>query len=102
MLTQKFLIFGRPLPWIFFKSPTKEHEDFDKAGRLLRVAMKIHNACIDGRLEEEEPHPSDFFGGYDHPRARAEGQHRGQAQTDPAMASGWAHPDGGNFSSWTE
>jgi len=43
MLTQKFLIFGRPLPWAFFKSPTKEHEDFDKPARLLRVAMKIHN-----------------------------------------------------------
>ena len=102
MLTQKFLILARPLPWVFFKSPTKDEEDFEKVGRLLRVAMKIHNACIDARLDEEAPHPSDFFGGYDTERARAEGQHRGQAQTGPTMASGWAHPaDGRPMTTWS-
>ena len=102
MLTRKFLIFGRPLPWVFFKSPTKAEEDFEKPGRLLRVAMKLHNACIDERLDEEAPHPSDFYGGYDTEHARANGQYRGQAETEPTMASGWAHPAGGTVPSWSD
>jgi len=55
MLTQKFLIFGRPLPWAFFKSNSTNGTqtfDFEKASLLMRVAMKLHNACIDDRIEE--------------------------------------------------
>ena len=94
MLTQKFLIFGRPLPWLFFKSPSSGTEDFKKPVLLLRVAMKIHNACVDVQMEEAPPHPSDFYGGYDTPKARAEGAHRGQAQHAPRSTSGRTHPDG--------
>ena len=56
MLTQKFLIFARPLPWMFFQSLASSSEDFTKPVRLLRVAMKIHNACVDVHMEEEGPH----------------------------------------------
>ena len=94
MLTQKFLIFGRPLPWLFFKSPSSGTEDFKKPILLLRVAMKIHNACVDVQMEEAPPHPSDFYGGYDTPNARAQGAHRGQAQQDPRSTSGRTHLDG--------
>ena len=69
-------------------------KDFTKPSLLLRVAMKIHNACVDVHMQEEAPHPSDFYGGYDTPRARAEGAHRGQAQTEQATTSGQTHEDG--------
>ena len=93
MLMNKFLIFARPLPWVMFKSPTRT-DDYSKPLLLLRVAMKIHNACIDQNLEEDPVRASDFFGGYDTPTARAGRTHRGQAQTDPPLSSGRTHPDG--------
>ena len=93
MLMNKFLIFARPLPWAFFKSPART-DDYSKPLILLRVAMKIHNACVEVRLEEDPVNASDFFGGYDTPSARAQGPRRGQAQTDPPLSSGRTHPDG--------
>lgn len=99
----KFLIFARPLPWAFFTSPART-DDYSKPLLLLRVAMKIHNACIDANLDEDPVHASDFFGGYDTASARAEGAHRGQAQTDPTLSSGRAHPDGSQAEppAWTD
>ena len=105
MLTQKFLIFARPLPWMFFQSLASSSEDFTKPVRLLRVAMKIHNACVDVHMEEEGPHPSDFYGGYDTAKARAEAAHRGQAQHEPRTTSGRTSDDGSTADqppTWTD
>ena len=105
MLTQKFLIFARPLPWMFFQSLASSSEDFTKPVRLLRVAMKIHNACVDVHMEEEGPHPSDFYGGYDTAKARAEAAHWGQAQYEPRMTSGQTSDDGSTADqppTWTD
>lgn len=104
MLTQKFLILGRPLPWAFFKSTStngKETFDFEKASLLIRVAMKLHNACVDDRIEESWV-LSDLTGSYETPANRANGRTRGYAETRPTMASEWAHPDGGSVPSWSD
>ena len=101
MLTQKFLILGRPLPWAFFKSTStngKETFNFEKASLLMRVAMKLHNACVDDRIEETSV-LSDLTGSYETPAGQANGRPRGYAETQPTMASEWAHPDGGSVPS---
>jgi|TARA_B110001469_G_scaffold120126_1_gene128330 hypothetical protein len=104
MLTQKFLIFGRPLPWAFFKSNSTNGTqtfDFEKASLLMRVAMKLHNACIDDRIEETWV-LSDLTGHYETSAGQANGRARGYAETRPTMASEWAHPNGGSVPSWTD
>jgi len=47
MLTQKFLIFGRPLPWLFFKSPSSGTEDFKKP--ILRGQAQQDPRSTSGR-----------------------------------------------------
>ena len=88
MLTRKFLILARPMPWAFFKGKTDADgkvnaEDFSKPRVLLRVCMKLHNACIDDRLEEMASVTSDFTGGYETPEARTAGAGRGEARARP-------------------
>lgn len=105
MLRNKFLILARPLRWSFFKSDvTGEHgvEHASKPALLLRVCMKLHNACVDERMEEELSPYSDFSGGYETAEARAKGAARGFAEMQPTMASGWAHPEEGEVPSWDD
>ena len=99
MLTSKFLIFARPLSWDFFMSRTSK-EDFAKPRLLVRVGMKLHNVCVDVRMEEEASAFNDYSGNYSTPTGRAQGRPRGAAEATPAMASGWAHPDGTWVPSW--
>lgn len=55
MLTKKFLLFSRPMCM-----------DIPKCRLLVRLAMKLHNLCIDERLGEAGAVvPTDFTGGYE-------------------------------------
>lgn len=63
MMLAKWLIFGRPIPWRVMDC--KPHATLGpnwKLPLLLRVAMKLHNACIDDRLEPDAVLLSDFTG----------------------------------------
>ena len=93
MLTQKFLILGRAMPWAWFSSPCSD-EDFTKPRLLLRVCCKLHNACVDERIEELGSVVSNYAGGFETPEGREKGKPRGVADLQPTMASGFAPGSG--------
>lgn len=66
ILLHKWLLFGRPLPWrMLVCEPHPTLGPHWKVRLLLRVAMKLHNQCIDTRLGVTSVLSHDFDGTYE-------------------------------------
>jgi len=82
MLVKKFLVLGRPMMCAL-----------PRVQLIVRVSMKLHNACIDDRLGQHGIHSSDYTGAHDTAYGSV-ATHRASADTRTHCSSGTHRADG--------